>query len=42
MKVQLNFSCQTGIINHLIQTWELSAKVSKEVFSLSINRKIFG
>ncbi|CAG8662185.1 16941_t:CDS:10, partial [Gigaspora margarita] len=38
-KAQLNFSCKTDIINYLIQTWGLSAKASKNVFLLVINRQ---
>ena len=38
IKIRLNLSRQIDVINRLIQTWGLSAKASKEVFSLSIDR----
>ncbi|CAG8511385.1 12568_t:CDS:2 [Racocetra persica] len=37
-KAQLNFSRKTEVINCLIRTWGLSARASKNVFLLTINR----
>ena len=37
-RIRLNLSRQTDVINYLIRLWGLSAKASKEVFSLTINR----
>ena len=37
-KIRLNLSRQIDVINYLMQTWGISAKACKKVFSPTINR----